>query len=107
MPRKTKPKLFSAADPEIRPFDAADDLTTPELIEGYLNEAIATGDPHLVQKALGIAARVQGMSKIAKTSGLSREPRAVARLRRQFRHNSARRRRPWPRADIQAESSKK
>jgi probable addiction module antidote protein len=34
---------------------------------------VATGDPAVVQHALGAIARARGMSKVAKASGLSRE----------------------------------
>lgn len=44
---------------KTKPFDAADDLTSPELIEGYLDEAIATGDPEVIRLALGIVARAR------------------------------------------------
>ena len=46
MPRKTKPEPF-------------DHLTTPELIEGYLDEAIATGDPDVIRLALNVVARAR------------------------------------------------
>ena len=59
MPRKTKPKLFSAADPENRRVDAADHLTTPELIEAYLDEAIATGYAAVIRQALSVVARAR------------------------------------------------
>jgi len=72
MPAKTK-KLFSAADLKIKPFDAADYLTTPARIKGFLNEVIESGEPAAIQHALGVAARAHGMSKVAKASGLSRE----------------------------------
>ena len=44
MPRKTKP------------FDY---LTSPELIEGYLDEAIATGDAAVIRQALSVVARAR------------------------------------------------
>ncbi|MFH0300994.1 addiction module antidote protein [Bradyrhizobium sp. 31Argb] len=67
---KTPPRArFSAADLKIQPFD----LTSPERIEGYLKEATATGDPAVVQHALGAIARARGMTKVARASGVSRE----------------------------------
>ena len=74
-----KTKRFSKADLEIKPFDAADYLTNPAMILGYLNEIIATGKPGgvgeaaIIQHALGVAARTHGMTKVAKATGLSRE----------------------------------
>jgi probable addiction module antidote protein len=44
---------------KTKSFDAADDLTSPELIEGYLDEAIATGDPDVIRLALGNVARAR------------------------------------------------
>src|SRR6478752_2434540 len=72
-------KLFSKADLKITPFDPADYLTSPDMILGYLNEVIATGNPGdpgaaaIIQHALGVAARAHGMTKVAKATGLSRE----------------------------------
>jgi probable addiction module antidote protein len=57
----------------IKPFDVADHLTTPEMIDGFLNEVVALGDPTAIQHALGTAARAYGMTKVAKATGLSRE----------------------------------
>lgn len=56
-----------------KPFDGADYLRTPEMVEGFLNEVIASGEPAAIQHALGVAARARGMTKIAKATGLSRE----------------------------------
>lgn len=55
------------------PYDAADYLDSPEVIEAYLEEAFASGDSVLIAVALGNVARAQGMSKIATETGLSRE----------------------------------
>jgi probable addiction module antidote protein len=69
--KTTRP--FTAADLKIKPFDAADYLTSPEMITGFLKEAMATGEPAAIQKALGAAARAKGMTKVARATGLSRE----------------------------------
>ena len=53
MPRKTKPEPF-------------DHLTTPELIEGYLDEAIATGDPDVIRLALNVVARARRRLHLAR-----------------------------------------
>ena len=44
---------------KTKPFDAADPLTSPELIDGYLDEAIATGNPAVIRPALSVVARAQ------------------------------------------------
>ena len=67
-------KLTNATNKlDIQPFDAADYLTSPEMIKGFLNEVIASGEPAAIQHALGVAARARGMSQVAKAAGLSRE----------------------------------
>jgi len=69
--KTTRP--FTAADLKIKPFDAADYLTSPEMSTGFLKEVMATGEPAAIQKALGAAARAKGMTKVARATGLSRE----------------------------------
>ena len=44
---------------KTKPFDAADPLTSPELIDGYLDEAIATGNPAVIRLALSVVARAR------------------------------------------------
>jgi hypothetical protein len=55
----TSPPLTRAQKSRRKFFqrDAADYLTNPERIAGYLNEVIATGDPAVIEHALGVAAR--------------------------------------------------
>lgn len=57
------------------PYDVAEHLRTPEEMAAYLEACIeeADGDVAFIAKALGDIARAQGMSKVAKDSGLSRE----------------------------------
>lgn len=55
------------------PFDAAEYLDSPEMIAAYLNEAFESGDHVLITKAIGAAARSQGMAAVAEKAGLSRE----------------------------------
>jgi len=66
----------------IAPFDAANYLRTPEEIASYLKVAVknAKGDPELILRALGVAARARGMSALAKDTGMTRAGiyRAVA-----------------------------
>ena len=56
-----------------RSFDAAAYLDSRETIAAYLSEAFETHDAAFVTEALGTVARAQGMSAIAKDTGLSRE----------------------------------
>jgi probable addiction module antidote protein len=57
------------------PYDVAEHLRTPEEMAAYLEACIeeADGDVAFIAKALGDIARAQGMTKMAKDSGLSRE----------------------------------
>lgn len=48
-------------------------LKTKEEREAYLNAALEDGDASVIAAALGDIARVEGMSKVAKKSGLGRE----------------------------------
>lgn len=48
-------------------------LKTPEEREAYLNAAFEDGDASVIAAALGDIARAEGMSKIAKKTGLGRE----------------------------------
>lgn len=52
------------------PFDY---LETREEINQYLNEAFTDDDPQIFLIALGHLAKKQGMSKIAKQTGVNRE----------------------------------
>ncbi len=56
-------------------YDVTAYLKTPEQMAQYLDACIeeSNGDAALIAKALGDIARAQGMSNIAKSSGLSRE----------------------------------
>ena len=62
---------------EIRtlPYDVAKTLRTPDEMAAYLEACIeeAEGDAAFIAKALGDIARAQGMTEIARQSGLSRE----------------------------------
>jgi probable addiction module antidote protein len=63
------------AKTKTRPYDVAEHLRTPEEMALYIDACIAEsdGDAAFVAKALGDVARAQGMSKIARDSGMSRE----------------------------------
>lgn len=58
-----------------RPYDIAEHLRTPEEMALYLDACIeeSEGDAAFIAKALGDIARAQGMSRVAKDAGLSRE----------------------------------
>lgn len=48
-------------------------LKTKAEREAYLNAAFEAGDPSVIAAALGDIARAEGMSKVAKLTGLGRE----------------------------------
>ena len=56
-------------------YDVAEHLRTPEEMAAYLEACLdeAQADAAFIAKALGDIARAQGMSKVARDSGLSRE----------------------------------
>ncbi len=58
---------------DLPEFDAAAYLDSEEAIAAYLTDIMAANDPALLAAALGDIARAQGMSEIAKASGLTRE----------------------------------
>ncbi|MDR2872992.1 MAG: putative addiction module antidote protein [Xanthomonadaceae bacterium] len=60
---------------ETTAYDVAEHLRTPEEMALYLDACIAEsdGDAAFIAKALGDIARAQGMSKVARDAGMSRE----------------------------------
>ena len=60
---------------KTKPFIIADYLDTPARRAGFLAAVIEDneGDPYMISKALGHIAKAEGMAKVAKKSGLSRE----------------------------------
>lgn len=58
---------------KTRAWDAAEALDTPERIALYLEEVFEDGDASLIAAAIGDAARVHGMTKLASDTGLARE----------------------------------
>jgi len=58
---------------ETKKFDAATYLDSPEAIQAFLEDALTSTDPTDFIHALGIAARAQGMSSVARTANLGRE----------------------------------
>lgn len=57
---------------ETTTWDSADYLKTPEDIAAYLEAAFEDGDAALITHALGVVARAEGMSEVAKATGLTR-----------------------------------
>lgn len=55
------------------PFDAAELLTSDEMIAAYLEEAAADPNPAVFHAALASAAKARGMAQIAKDAHLGRE----------------------------------
>lgn len=58
--------------PELLTWDSADHLKTKEDIAAYLEAAFDDGDPALITHALGVVARSEGMTAVAKQAGLTR-----------------------------------
>ena len=58
---------------EIRPFDPADYLNSEEDILYFLEAAMEGNDPKHIARALGVVARSQGMTEIARKAGLGRQ----------------------------------
>lgn len=54
-------------------YDPAAALDSPEAVEVFITDAFETGDASYIAKALGVVARAEGMSNIARQTGLSRE----------------------------------
>jgi probable addiction module antidote protein len=54
-------------------FDGAAHLKDEEDMAALLEAALEDGDPRVIAAAIGDIARAQGMTKIAKATGLSRE----------------------------------
>ena len=57
----------------VHRWDASDYLETTDDMLAYLDEAARTGDPQLLQAALGDIAKAKGMTDIARTAGVGRE----------------------------------
>jgi probable addiction module antidote protein len=58
---------------KTEPFLAERYLASKEAQADLLNDAFATGDAGYIANALGVVARAQGMSEVAKTAGITRE----------------------------------
>lgn len=62
-------------DTKTRPYNVAETLRTPDEMVAYLEACIEEehGDAAFIAKALGEIVRAQGMTEIARQTGLSRE----------------------------------
>lgn len=58
---------------ETKPFDAAKYITEAEDVIELLNDALESGHAGYIANALGVAARSEGMSKIAEKAGVNRQ----------------------------------
>jgi len=55
------------------PWKTEDQLQTADDIAAYLEAVFEDGDPELITHALGAVARSQGMTEIARRTGLGRQ----------------------------------
>jgi probable addiction module antidote protein len=58
---------------KLLPLDAARYLTDDDAIAEYMTAVLESGDSDLLLRALGDIARVRGMAKVARDTGLGRE----------------------------------
>jgi probable addiction module antidote protein len=75
LPKLAPKKEHNMPKTSTRPYDIAEHLRTPAEMALYLDACIeeSDGDAAFIAKALGDLARAQGMSKVARETGLSRE----------------------------------
>lgn len=57
----------------IKTWDASEYLESEQDIIDYLDAAAETGDPALMQAAIGDVAKARGMGQIAREAGVGRE----------------------------------
>lgn len=57
---------------ELTKWDSADHLKTKEDVAAYLEAVFEDGDSTLITHALGVVARAEGMTEVAKQTGLTR-----------------------------------
>lgn len=57
---------------ELTKWDSADHLKTKEDIAAYLEAVFEDGDTALITYALGVVARAEGMTEVAKQANLTR-----------------------------------
>jgi probable addiction module antidote protein len=59
--------------PKARAFDAAKYRDDPSAIAKYQNDALSTGDPVLIIKAIGDMVRAQGVTRFSHKAGIRRD----------------------------------
>ncbi len=57
---------------ELLTWDTAEHLKTREDVAAYLEAVFEDGDPALITHALGVIARAEGMTEVARQTGLTR-----------------------------------
>ena len=57
----------------VSDYDPAEDLTSPEAIATFVNEALGIEDAAYLAHALGVIARAKGMAGVAELAELSSE----------------------------------
>ena len=57
---------------DLEPYDSAEFLSTPEHIAACIEAVLGDGDPALLARAIGVAARAHGMAQIAEAAGLGK-----------------------------------
>jgi probable addiction module antidote protein len=57
---------------ELLNWDTAEQLKTREDVVAYLEAVFEDGDPALITHALGVIARAEGMTEVARQTGLTR-----------------------------------
>jgi len=57
----------------VSDYDSAEDLTSPEAIATFVNEALGTDDAAYIAHALGVVARAKEMAGVAEPSELASE----------------------------------
>lgn len=57
----------------VSDYDPAEDLTSPEAIVAFVNEALGTDDAAYIAHALGVVARAKEMAGVAELAELSSE----------------------------------
>jgi probable addiction module antidote protein len=60
------------SDAETTPWDSAELLDSPAMIEAYLEAAFETDDPKFIARALGTVARARNLSQLARDAGMTR-----------------------------------
>ena len=71
--RTPSPRTAPSGRTKTTPYDGAAYLKDEEDMAAVLEAALEDGDPRVIAAAIGDIARAQGMTKIAKATGLSRE----------------------------------